>query len=216
MKLQIVATICLSAVALASPRYSRYSNRGRTSSATQPAIKIDSLDDAQRFAAQFYDKHGSEYQTHAQFVGKRVMAAFDAGESVEQRQKNVENVLINNAPKFGISAAEARELVGKKNEFLEDVISQVSITEVKEVLEDNLGEQINEGLKMIENDKLRAMAVDAKKTAVESLSAFGVNEKESVQKNFMNIWDFINQKFDVEGKVDEVLDEAEKLVKGKN
>ena len=96
MKLQILATICLlSTLAVASPRRYRAGPKQE-----QDAMKIESLEDVQNFAAQFYNKHGDQYQKAAQSVAAKLERAFQAGSTNEQRQKNIENVLIYNADQF--------------------------------------------------------------------------------------------------------------------
>merc|ERR1712088_528626 len=201
MKLQILATFCLlSTLAVASPRRYRAGPKQE-----QDATKIESLEDVQNFAAQFYNKHGDQYQKAAQSVAAKLERAFKAGSTNEQRQKNIENVLIYNADQFGISKKEAKKLVRQQNAFIQEAMSKVSVAEVKERLDQDLGSQINEGINKIGNQKVQSMLNDAKKTVVSSLE---LNEKESVQDNLKNLWNFFNTKFDIEGEAVKLMDEA--------
>lgn len=207
MKLQILATICLlGAVAVASPRR-RYQ---AGPSQRQAAAKIESLDDVQNVAAQFYDKHGSQYQTAVQSVAGKLQRAFQSGKSTAQRQKNIEQVLIYNADQFGISRNEARQMVTDQKDFIEDSMSRVEIAAFKQRLGQGLGAQLNEGISQIENKKVRDMVNDARKSVISSLE---LNENESVQDNLGNLWSFLNTKFDIEGEAQDVMDEFERKVK---
>jgi len=207
MKLQILATICLlGALAVASPR-GRYRAGPQNE---QPAMTIESLDDVQKFAAQFYNKHGDQYQKAAQSVAAKLERAFKAGSTNEQRQKNIENVLIYNSDKFGISRTEARKMVNDQNAFIQEAMSKVSVVEVKERLDKNLGSQINEGISKIDNKKVQSLVNDARKTIVSSLE---LNEHESVQDNLKNLWNFFNTKFDIEGEAQKLIDDAKDKVK---
>merc|ERR1712088_1163885 len=201
MKLQIIAAICLlSTLAVASPRLYRAGPKQE-----QDAMKIESLADVQNFAAQFYNKHGDQYQKAAQSVAAKLERAFEAGSTNEQRQKNIENVLIYNADQFGISKKEAKKLVRQQNAFIQEAMSKVSVAEVKGRLDKDLGSQINEGINKIGNQKVQSMVNDARKTVVSSL---GLNEKESVQDNLKNLWSFFSTKFDIEGEAEKLMDEA--------
>merc|ERR1712088_288735 len=206
MKLQILATICLlSTIAVASPRRYRAGPKQE-----QDAMKIESLDDVQNFAAQFYNKHGDQYQKAAQSVAAKLERAFEAGSTNEQRQKNIENVLIYNADQFGISQKEAKKLVRQQNAFIQETMSKVSVAEVKGRLDQDLGSQINEGINKIGNQKVQSMLNDARKTIVSSL---GLDEEESVQNNLNNLWYFFNSKFDIQGKAGKLIDGAKNISK---
>merc|ERR1712088_98514 len=206
MKLQIIAAICLlSTLAVASPRLYRAGPKQE-----QDAMKIESLDDVQNFAAQFYKKHGDQYQKAAQSVAAKLERAFEAGSTNEQRQKNIENVLIYNADQFGISKKEAKKLVRQQNAFIQETMSKVSVTAVKGRLDQDLGSQINEGIDKIGNKKVQSMVNDARKTIVSSL---GLNEKESVQNNLNNLWSFFNTKFNIQGEAEKLIDDAKDISK---
>jgi len=210
MKLLYGAVVLLAATAIASPRR-RYNQNKRTNVQAPTVLNtnVDSTDDLKAYAEEFYKKHGSQYQKEIQSLVVKLQNGLNSGRSMQQKQANIENIIKNNASKFGMTYAEARDGLEENKEVLTELLNTVNVNEIKSTLNSGVGSAVDDGLSKIENEDLKAAVEDVKDMVFDSLE---IDENASVKETMASIFDLLDEKFEIMDNVEQALDEAKSEV----
>lgn len=239
MKLQIVSTLAVLAVAFASPK--RYAVPENVASAASDNVEIpssvSSADDIKNLLIALQQKHGgklqeivntksTEYQTLLQKLEKQIAK----GDTQKKKIHNTKLVLINNAQAFGMTKPEMIQFIKNNKGEVEDLINDINVSNIQQLLNGKLKDhvasvkgQVTGAIANIENEDLKAV-VDDLSTVFEGFMNENGGDldallKENGDKSLEKVgtqlaeqgWAYLVNNFDLDQKMAELKQEAAKL-----
>ena len=208
MKLIYAGILALAATTLATPARRYNQNRNRYRPQQKPdelADGIDNLEELQKYAEKFYMKHGADYQRDLMALATKLQKGLESGRSAQQKQANVEAILLNNASKFNMSRSEAQNLIRQNQNNVQQLLNSVNISQIQSKVNDRTEDVVDDLFDMIENDDVKKAAEDAKEMVFKSLN---IDEDASVKETFLSLFEMLDDEFDIQGNVDDVVNNA--------
>jgi len=239
MKLQVVSTLAVLAVAFASPK--RYAIPGAAQSAASENVEIpssvSSTDDVKNLLVALQQKHGSKLQelvntksTEYQTLLQKLERQIAKGDTQKKKIHNTKLVLINNAQAFGMTKPEMIQFIKSNKGEVEDLINDINVSNIQQMLNGKLKDhvasvqgQVSGALDSIENEDLKAVVDDLKVVAqgffeenggdLEALlEENGDKSLENVGKQFAEQgWAWLVENYDLDKKLDQLKQDAAKL-----
>jgi len=208
MKLIYAGILALAATALATPARRYNQNRYRPRPKTDElADGIDNLEELQKYAEKFYMTHGADYQRDLMALATKLQKGLESGRSAQQKQANVEAILLNNASKFNMSRSEAQALIRQNQNNVQQLLNSVNVSQIQAKVNDRTEDVVDDLFEMIENDDVKKAAEDAKEMVFKSLN---IDEDASVKETFLSLFEMLDDEFDIQGNVDDIVSDAKK------
>jgi len=239
MKLQVVSTLAVLAVAFASPK--RYAVPGAAQAAASENVEIpssvSSADDVKNLLVALQQKHGSKLQeivntksTEYQTLLKKLEKQIAKGDTQKKKIHNTKLVLINNSEAFGMTKPEMIQFIKNNKGEVEDLINDINVSQLQQILNGKLKDhvasvrgQVNGALDSIENKDVKAVVDDLrvvaegflKENAGDLETLMKENEDETLEnfgtKLAETSWAWLVDNYNLDEKLDQLKQDAAKM-----